>query len=78
MAQFRGTVEGNRGEASRCGTKGSGLEVTANGWDIGIEADLRHVNGRDEVMVYLTSGSNRTYLPKFIGSFTADDIRPKG
>ena len=58
MGHFRGTVKGNRGEASRLGTKGSGLHVTANGWDIGVEVLLWHNGEYDEVTVYITGGSN--------------------
>jgi len=58
MAQFRGTIEGNRGEASRLGTKASGLTVTANGWDTGVRVELSHRAGRDVVLIYRTGGSN--------------------
>jgi len=36
MAQFRGTVQGSRGGASRLGGKSSGIDTTANGWDMGV------------------------------------------
>jgi hypothetical protein len=60
MAQFRGTIKGNRGQASRLGTKATGLSVTANGWNIGVDANLYHnmENGKDELEVFLTGGSN--------------------
>lgn len=41
MAQYRGTIQGSRGEASRLGHKSSGLILHANGWDIGAEVSLR-------------------------------------
>lgn len=58
MAQFRGTIKGQRGEASRLGNKKTGLRVTANGWDTGVTVMLTHVDGRDEVAVWRTGGSN--------------------
>lgn len=58
MAQFRGTIQGNRGEASRLGTKNGGLTVTANGWDTGVRVELSHRMGVDHVLVYRTGGSN--------------------
>lgn len=58
MAHFYGTVQGNRGAASRCGSKNSGMTVTANGWDVGAVIEIDHINGRDVVKVYKTSGSN--------------------
>jgi len=33
MSHFYGTVKGNRGKATRCGTKSSGLEVNAASWE---------------------------------------------
>ena len=32
MSQYYGTLQGNRGEATRCGTKGSGMETYTAGW----------------------------------------------
>ncbi len=58
MAQFRGTIEGARGSASRLGHKGSGLKVTANGWDTGARVYLDHRDGRDHVTVLRTGGSH--------------------
>jgi hypothetical protein len=50
MSHFYGTLKGNRGEATRCGTKGSGVGVTAASW-----------NGAVSVMVYFdeVSGEDR-------------------
>jgi hypothetical protein len=58
MAQYRGTIRGQRGTASRLGSKVSGLTATANGWDIGVRVVLSHVHGHDHVSVYRTAGSN--------------------
>lgn len=58
MAQFRGTIHGQRGEASRLGSKSSGLSVTANGWDTGVRVELSHVGTWDHVTVWRTGGSN--------------------
>lgn len=59
MAHFRGTVAGNRGEASRLGSKDSGLFVRANGWNVGVAVSgAAHNDGKDRFDVYATSGSN--------------------
>jgi len=42
MAQFRGLVQGQRGEATRLGTKSSGLRVDAAGWGGRITIGLFH------------------------------------
>ena len=47
MAQYRGTIQGGRGQASRLGTKNSGLEVDGVGWNIGADLDLRYDSEND-------------------------------
>lgn len=71
MAQFYGTVQGCRGEASRLGSKQSGLQVKGNAWDIGAELYLNHDsdNDRDEVTVRLTGGSKGHICSKDLGTF---------
>lgn len=53
MAQFRGTIQGFRGEASRLGSKDSGLHVTAASWQGAVCVDLFEANGVDIVCVRL-------------------------
>ena len=70
MAQFRGTIQGNRGRASRLGTKNSGLSVSANGWHIGVRVELDHVDSKDIATVYLTGGSSgRNMKSRELGRF---------
>lgn len=42
MSHFYGVLNGSRGEATRCGTKGSGMEATAASWDGAIKVYLRY------------------------------------
>lgn len=69
MAQYHAEVQGNRGPASRCGSKRSGIRAAVNGWHIGTEVEIRYENERDVVYVYRTDGSNgdgtRTLVAKF-------------
>ena len=58
MAQFRGTIEGNRGGVSRLGGKASGLTVTADGWNSGVKVEAFHIDGKDVFRIYKTGGSN--------------------
>lgn len=53
MAQFRGTIQGFRGEASRLGSKDSGLHVTAASWQGAVSVDLFEANGVDIACVRL-------------------------
>ena len=47
MAHFRGTVRGDRGDASRCGSKRSGLEVIAASWHGAIRVILEYDKSTD-------------------------------
>lgn len=57
MAQFRATIQGRRGIASRLGGKQSGIDAKVNGWHLGIRVQCAHVNGEDVFMVFKTGGS---------------------
>lgn len=58
MAQFRATVKGSRGEASRLGHKSTGITARINGWESGITVYARHIGGHDCFIVCATGGSN--------------------
>lgn len=59
MAHFRGTISGDRGEASRLGTKNSGLQTGCDGWNLGATCTIEYneKKDRDEVSVSITCGS---------------------
>jgi hypothetical protein len=56
MAQFYGSLQGSRGEATRLGTKKSGLETTAASWEGAVNVRLYHdhESGLDMARVYLS------------------------
>ncbi len=68
MSHFYGTLQGNRGEATRCATKSSGLTAQAAGWRGCIEVRVEHDpdTGKDVFTVHLTpwkgSGGSRKLL----------------
>ena len=65
MAHFRATVQGNRSEGSKLGTKSSGIRTTANAWDSGIKVYGQGTAKGNEFHVYANGGSNgrrRDYL----------------
>ena len=77
MSHFYGSMEGSRGEATRCGTKSSGLSIHARGWRVGARVECSvNTEGQDEVQVFSTSGSNGHSQDRLIASFTAE-TRPK-
>ena len=53
MAHFYGTLKGNRGEASRLGTKASGIRTTAASWEGAVQVLLTHEDGVDTAYVSL-------------------------
>jgi hypothetical protein len=60
VARFYGSIKGNRCEATRTGTRTSGLCAHIRGWDIGVAVNLYvdPITGRDVVEVRKTGGSN--------------------
>ncbi len=76
MAHFYGSVEGSRGEATRCGTKNSGITAHARGWDIGghISMGYQVDTEEDAVEFLITSGSNGGGQFYSIGTFTRPDL----
>lgn len=58
MAHFRATIKGQRGEASRLGSKKTGIRATVNGWNSGVYVHGGiDSQGNDEFVVTMTSGS---------------------
>jgi len=60
MAHFYAEIQGNRGEATRMGTKDSGMRAHIRGWNVGVKVycTYNEETGEDEIEVYKTSGSN--------------------
>ena len=76
MAQYRATIQGMRGEASRLGTKVSGIQSHTNAWDIGVGVYILHVHGTDVIRVSLTGGSNGDSL-EHIGTYKVINDKPQ-
>lgn len=72
MAHFYANIQGNRGEATRMGTKASGIVGHIRGWDVGarISIDYDKDNDRDICNVYLTTGSNGYGSGLYLGRFS--------
>ena len=74
VARFYGTIQGNRGMASRMGGKDSGISGHLCGWRIGIRAFVYvDETGKDTVGVYLTGGSNGSREDQQIAKFHEGD-----
>jgi hypothetical protein len=73
MAQFLGSVQGQRGQVTRLGSKSSGLEVRANGWTVGVCVAATHVDGKDVFHVFRTAGSNGYGASELIATITESE-----
>ena len=76
MAQYYANIQGNRGEATRMGTKSSGMIGHIRGWHIGcrVYVGWNEEKECDEVTISLTSGSAGHKGSKELGTFTAQDL----
>ena len=76
MAQFYADIQGNRGQATRMGTKKSGLDGHIRGWHIGARVWMcfNEETQEDECTIDLTGGS-RNGGSKRLGTFTVKDIK---
>ena len=78
MAHFRAVISGNRGEASRLGSKASGVRSSTDGWESGV--DVRgHYNSEtdsDEFGIWMTGGSNGQAPSKYLGFVKVVDGKP--
>ena len=73
MAHFYGTVQGNKGETSRIGSKNSGITAKAYGWDLGgtvVTEFNKHLN--TDVVTFYTTRDNDG-LSKRVASFAVVD-----
>ena len=74
MSHFYGSIEGDRSEATRQGSKKNGISGHVRGWDFGVRVLMRDEDGVDTAGIYLTSGSNGHASEKAVGTFTAADL----
>ena len=73
MAHFYATVQGNRGETSRTGSKNSGITAKAYGWDLGgtVVTEFNKHLDTDVVIFYVTWDNG--CLRKRVASFAVVD-----
>jgi hypothetical protein len=67
MAHFYAGVHGNRQEATRLGTKSSGISAFINGWHNGVKVRGWHEDGTDRFNIWATSGSGYAGSDIYIG-----------
>ena len=72
MAHFYSEVRGARKPQTLTGTKNSGVQAHIRGWNVGVEVRLSHVNGKDIVQVYKTTGSNGNTIGGLIAEYVEE------
>lgn len=70
MSTFYGSLRGNRGTATRCGSRNSGIKVSAQSWNGSVVTELSY-NDQDELMVDISvSDASSSYGNRiFYGTF---------
>lgn len=77
MSHFYGTLQGNRGEATRCGSKDSGMQTHCASWSGAVRCQAWHDedNDVDMVRVELTewqcNGSRRVL---YVGPISGENV----
>ena len=76
MAQFYADIHGNKGRATKEGTKKSGIKGHIRGRDIGaiVYMEYNEKTQQDECTIHLTNGSTGNKRAKLLGLFTAKDM----
>ncbi len=72
MAHFRSVIRGQRGEASRLGSKQSGMMAHVDGWHTGVTVHIHHVDGEDRIEIYRTTGSDPSGARSLIAHWSDD------
>lgn len=68
MSKFYGTVQGNRGEATRGGSKNSGIKATAQSWEGSVSVLL--FNENEEIRCNIIAGKGSTSDPSGVIVYT--------
>ena len=74
MAHFRATIRGQRGQASRLGSKKSGITASINGWDLGVMVSDSPDNG---FIISINGGSNGGAQARDIGRVFLIEGKPQ-
>lgn len=60
MSHYYGSISNgvSKTNVTRRGFKTQGMSAHVRGWDVGVQIEVDHVNGKDVFKVYKTGGSN--------------------
>ena len=69
MATFYGSIKGSRGEATRCGTKNSGIKASVQSWNGSVISELSYDEDKLMVRASTSTGSSSLGTQIFYGTF---------
>lgn len=70
MSRFYGDLTGQaKTTATRRGSAKSGIRSHVRGWDVGVKVFANDKGGKDEIQIYVTTGSNNTGSDILIAEF---------
>lgn len=73
MAHFYGSIQGNRGEATRTGAKTSGMLSEAKGWDLGGKVTMIYSPELDTDVLKLFTTRNNGRTSSLVATFAVID-----
>lgn len=77
MAKYYGTVQGGRGEATKTGTKNSGILAAAQSYDGSVITEIREgSDGKDRIFIYINSEGSATYGRMYFDG-TLEELKAK-
>lgn len=72
MAHFMGGVQGNRGEATRLGSKSSGIDAWVKSWNARAVCSIRNIDDKDVISFDAeTIGGNKKFIVE-LGNLSLD------
>ena len=69
MSRFYASIKGQRGEATRTGSEGSGITTHTRGWNLGVRIEgFVNERGMDAFNIYVTGGSTNPQRERLIAT----------
>lgn len=69
MSHFYSIIQGHRGEATRTGTKSSGIKASAFGWDLGGTVECKYDPKLQTNVVHLYTSRDNNRTKSLVASF---------
>lgn len=66
MSHFYSRIQGNRGEATRCGTKKSGMSVSAKSWNTSVSVEYSYDDELKENYITIQITNLKTHETKTV------------